>query len=188
MKSNTFIADATACVRAAQILSTEPHRSLPAAEQPVVHDLGNGLCIVYLVYTDDGLVYVKNRHLAEAGIERAALQGIGLANLIRRSDDKKLSFEEYGPVYGAHLDGIFEVSLILRDDLWDELIAHLAPNGFVIALPTSEVLGFCDAGSSIAVASLRTMAHSVAGGGDHVISQNLYMRRDGKWIVFDPPT
>jgi hypothetical protein len=182
--SKAFILKATACIKAANTVSQGSGLSLPELEQPVINDLGNGLCVVYLVEADEGLVYVQNRHMQESGFTLGALHELGIVNLMERSDDKA-TFKQYGPVYGAHLDGMFEASLILRDDLWDDMMAHLAPNGFVAGLPARDVLGVCDAKSAEGIAGLKKMVASVSASANERITTNLYRREKGQWVVMN---
>ncbi len=176
-----FIMGATACVKAAA--PTKGMTTvLPEADTPVALDLGNGLWVVYLVEADEGLVYVQNHHLQDAGMTVPALHEIGIVNLMQRSDDKA-TFKKYGPAFAAQLDGMFEASLILRDDLWDEMMAHLAPNGFVAGLPARDTLIVCDAKSTDAIASLKKLASDVFAEGRHALTPNLYRRQNGKWVM-----
>ena len=79
------------------------------------------------------------------------------------------------------MDGHFEASLMLLDDLWDEALASYAPNGFIVALPARDVLAFCDAKSDAGIAQLHDMVKRITAKGDHPISQNLYRRQSGTW-------
>jgi len=63
LDQKAFIMRATACVKAAKSISQGAGVTLPEADAPAVTDLANGLCVVYLVETDEGLIYVQNRHL-----------------------------------------------------------------------------------------------------------------------------
>ena len=69
---------------------------------------------------------------------------------------------------------IWEASLLLVDDLWDRQLVHLAPNGFVAAVPNRNILAFCDAKTPDGPLQLRRIIQS--GAGDHPISTTLYCR------------
>ncbi len=127
-----------------QSVTTE---GVPGLDEPVILDLGNGLAVAYLVDVDDGFAWVQARHLPLVSDNRELLDRVGRANL-KRLAAERLQVNQYGEhVFGIVLDGHFEASLILLDDLWDESLARLVPNGAVAALPTRDVLAFCDAGS-----------------------------------------
>lgn len=154
---------------------------LPHEASPVIKDLGNGLCVVYLVDEGNHFVYVQNQHLAQSGFNAGGLHECALSNLARISEGKA-KVQQHGAVYGVFLDGMFEASLILLDHLWDETLAHLAPNGFVVALPSRDVLAFCDAGSAAGVRELQGVVERVfAEGGSHMLTRTLYQRRQRAW-------
>ena len=88
---------------------------------------------------------------------------------------------ENGDVHALLLDGHFEASLVLLDDLWDEALASYAPNGFIVALPARDVIAFCDAKSETGIAQLRDMVNRITAKGDHLVSQSLYQREGGAW-------
>lgn len=179
---NNFLSSAVACVKATTPSGLAGAVSLFDADAPVVRDLGNGLHVVYLVETDEGLVYVQNHDLADSSLTPDALFELGLSNLVKRSDDKA-RLKQFGPVFGMLLDGMFEASLILRDDLWDDMFAQLAPNGFVAALPSRDVLAVCDAASEEGIQGLRGMTNRIfAGGKGHLLTEDLYRRQNGKWV------
>lgn len=176
-----FLLRATACIKVTQSLPQQTSSvRLPEAEMPVVKNLGNGLCVVYLVDTDDGLIYVQNRDLSGTNLTPEGLHELGLYNLGQRSAGK-LQMHQYGPAYAFVLDGLFEASLILLDELWDETLAHLAPNGFIAAFPSRDTLAVCDAQSVQGIAGLRNMVNKVFPGGDHLLTSDLYRRQNGEW-------
>jgi hypothetical protein len=78
-------------------------------------------------------------------------------------------------VFAVLFGGNFEASLVLIDPLWDEHLAHLAPNGYVIAIPNRDILAFCDARCLAGIETLRGMIE-IAQGGDHPITTTLYRR------------
>ncbi len=180
-----FLLRATACVKASNSVMPQTGGAvLPEADLPVLKDLGNGLCVVYLVDTDDSLLYVQNHHLAGSNLTPEGLHELGLHNLAERVSDKT-RMQQHGAVYGLFADGLFEASLILLDNLWDETLAHLAPNGFIAALPSRDVLAVCDAASGQGIESLNSLAKRVFEGGDHVLAPVLYRRQNGRWLPLE---
>lgn len=179
---NYSLSDAVACVKSNVVDSSVPRIPLCAEDAPVVRDLGNGLCVVYLINADDNLIYVQNHDLLASGLTEDGLFDIGKSNLIKISDGKAI-VKQFGQIYGMFLDNLFEASLILRDDLWDETLCHLAPNGFVAALPARDVLAVCDARSSEGIASLKAMvSRAFSEGKSHLVTPDLYQRENGAWV------
>jgi hypothetical protein len=68
----------------------------------------------------------------------------------------------------------------LIDDLWNEELAHFAPNGVIAAVPCRDILAFCDAENASGVLELRQLIQRVENG-DHPISSVLYRRHASIW-------
>jgi uncharacterized protein YtpQ (UPF0354 family) len=147
---------------------------------PVLRELACGLCVAYVVDQNNHLIYVQNHHLKESGVTADELHEIGIANLARLTDEK-LRVQQLGSIFGVFLDGNFESSLILYDHLWDVGVAGAVKNGIVIAIPTRDVLAFCDSRSDQGIATLRKMIARTSGG-DHPISTSLFERINGNWF------
>ncbi|MFZ6659015.1 DUF1444 family protein [Undibacterium sp. TJN19] len=155
--------------------------SLSTPNAPVLKNLGNGLCVAYVVDNERGLVYVQHRHLLEEKISAEDLHKIGLNNLKLRSKDA-IEVQQHGPIFAVMFDGNFEASMILSDGIWDNLLAQFAKNGFIVAIPARDVLAFCDAKSEQGIFTLKEMIRRVSENGDHLLSKSLYGRRNGEWI------
>jgi len=153
--------------------------SLPESDSPVILDLRNGLLVAFLVDNGQFFSYVQHRHLVEAGITITQLHEYGLANL-KQIAKQKLQVRECGPIYAVFLDGNFEASLILLDDLWDKRFSHLVQGEFIAALPARDVLAFGDSSSAEAITELSNVVSRVAGG-DHLLSSSLYRRQGSHW-------
>lgn len=158
--------------------------SLPAAEAtvklseldaPVITNLSNGLLVGYLVDQGDHFSYAQRCHLAEANLNETALHQVAINNLAMRLREKGATIQPSGDAFAVIFGGNFEASLILVDVLWDEHLSHLAPNGFIIAIPKRDILAFCDAESAPGVAELSRVIKRVEGG-DHPITSTLYRR------------
>ena len=178
---NEFLLQAIAFVKVSQSMAGADPVSLHDDDAPGLKDLGNGLFVAYVVDDGEGLVYVQNHHLKGTQLTLDGLYELGVHNLAVRSAGKA-RMQQHGDVHAFQLDGLFEASLLLLDDLWDESLAHLAPNGFVAAFPARDVLAVCDARSEEGIRSLHNMANRVAAGGDHLLTTNLYQRQSGKWL------
>jgi uncharacterized protein YtpQ (UPF0354 family) len=83
------------------------------------------------------------------------------------------------------LDGNFEASLILLDELWNQRLSQLISGQFAVVLPARDVLAFCDPSSSEGLAELKRIVSRVAGG-DHLLSSSLYRRQQSEWVPYVP--
>ena len=123
--------------------------TLEVRDQPVLHDAGHGFLCAYLIDEGEHMRYVQQGELAtlkahDTKADARGLHEFALINLARLASEK-LRLMPLANSQGLLLDGQFEASLLLLDDLWDESLASYAPNGFVAAAPTRDVLAFCDA-------------------------------------------
>ena len=156
----------------------------PSPAAPAVYDLGNGLCIAFVVDEKESFAYVQQRHLQEEQIDLNTLHHIGLNNLRQRSKGK-LSVQQHGAIHRITYDGNFDASLLLLDTIWNKKLQRMTPNGCVVALPSREVLAFCDRHSEEGIDTLEEMVNRVFDGGEHLLSPSLFYRDKGHWHLLD---
>jgi uncharacterized protein YtpQ (UPF0354 family) len=175
-----FCARAVASLKRALPLGDEPSITLSHRDSPVLTNLNNGLLVSYLVDQTDHFQYVQRRHLTAAGLTEAELHQRGIANLSTLFNQQGANVHQYGNIFVVVFGGNFEASLILVDELWNKALAHLAPNGFIAAVPFRDILAFCDAENASGVLKLRQLIQQVENG-DHPISPVLYRRHASIW-------
>jgi|KBSMisStandDraft_5_1062788.scaffolds.fasta_scaffold241938_3 hypothetical protein len=159
----------------------EPALKLDADESPILRGFAPGLLTAYLVDEGDRFSYLQGRDLREAGTSEEELHGQALANLAALADGT-VTIRQTGPIWGLFLDGNFEASLMLLDDLWTHGLREYAEDP-VVAIPARDVLAFCDVESAAGMSELRAAVKRVWPGGDHLLSENLYRRVEGRWSV-----
>lgn len=178
-------AEGKACLRAKAYLRvkelghSDDEVKLSHRDSPIIKDLSNGLCVAYVVDEGGHLKYLQNRDRETSGLCEPEIHKSSIANLAELAKER-LRITPYGNIFAVRLDGHFEASLILLDGLWDQGLAHLAPNGFVAALPARDILAFCDGNLAEGIAELRQLVDRVQSG-DHLLSRELYRREDGGW-------
>lgn len=151
---------------------------------PVIKRLKNGMCVAYVLVSEHELIYVQYQHLINEGIDVDTLHEIGMRNL-RTYLDGHIKIQKHGSIFGVQVDGNFEASLVLLDELWDRELTSLVDSGFVIAIPSRDVLAFCDVRSEEGIAILRQMISRVSADGDHLLSKSLFFWKNGYWMLFD---
>jgi uncharacterized protein YtpQ (UPF0354 family) len=181
-------ADREFCARAVAYLkgavsADEPAILLSHGDSPVIANLNNGLLVAYLVDEADRFEYVQQRHLESAGLNEAELHRHAIANLSALLKQKGANVRPYGNVIAVFFEGNFEASLILIDQFWEHAFAHLAPNGFIVAIPCRDILAFCDAGNRSGIQELRQIIQRTENG-DHPISPVLYQRKASIWTPY----
>jgi uncharacterized protein YtpQ (UPF0354 family) len=147
--------------------------------EPLVADL-------YVVYAFDmprTLRYVMREDLARLGlVPGPALRERALDNLRDRLEE----IEEHGDdAYGMLVaGGVFEASLLLVDDLWDEL-EPTVEGELVVTVPARDVLLYTGSAVPGGLRSLLAARDRVLQGGDHLVSGTLLTRVDGRWVTYD---
>jgi uncharacterized protein YtpQ (UPF0354 family) len=166
-------------------VSAEPGQAVNLGhnDSPVLRDLGSGLLVAYVVDAGQSFEYVQNRHLSKEGITAEDLHAAAMNNLLVFMGERT-RMQPHGNIFAMFLDGNFEASLLLVDQLWDQSLAGYAQNGFVVAVPARDVLAFADVNSATGVAELRGVVSRLWPNGDHLISPDLYKRQSGRWERF----
>jgi uncharacterized protein YtpQ (UPF0354 family) len=160
-----------------------PAVELSHDDSPILRSLGNGLLVAYVVDVDQSFKYVQNRHLSKANITKEELHTTALNNLFAFMQERT-RVQQHGEIFALFLDGNFEASLLLVDQLWDESLLGYVLNGFVVAVPARDVLAFADAKSHSGIEELRRVVRRLFPGGDHLVSPDLYNRKSGRWVKF----
>jgi hypothetical protein len=134
-----------------------------------------------LVDEGDSFSYIQGRDLRETGIREEELHHRAVANLAARADGN-VTVRQSRSTWALFFDGNFEASLMHLDDLWTHELREYAPDP-VVVVPARDVLAFCDVESVDGVSELRAVVKRVWPVGDHLLSEHLYRRTEGKWRV-----
>jgi hypothetical protein len=162
-----------------------PTIELSRADSPVMKILNNDLFIAYVVDTGDSFSYVQYRDLETDSVTEAELHEIGLRNLATLADAGNLRVVPHGNIFAVLLDGNFEASMILLDQLWTESLREYVHGDFLVAIPTRDILAFCDASSTAGRAELMQLVDRLKASQDHLLTQQLYVRRGSNWVPED---
>jgi len=176
-------ARAIAYLKGLVVDSEEPSLVVPDQEAPVFSPFAPDVGIAYLIDLGESLRYVQYRHLAQASMSVPQLHAHALENLSALAKTK-LEVHRHGSVFALLLDGNFNASILLLDQLWEGRLKEFAPSGFVVAIPAREILAFADASNATGIAELRDIVERVSDGGDHLITQTLYTRRGTRWVRY----
>jgi uncharacterized protein YtpQ (UPF0354 family) len=181
MNDSQFIPRAVAYLKADLPGDGSPAMMLPPEDMPVCRGYSAGLCICYLVDDGDSYSYVQNRHLDQDAISEEELHRIGLDNLADLANQRDLRVQPYHSIYAVLMGGDFEASLVLLDQLWEHQFRQFVSGQYAIAVPSRDILAFCDASSSAGVAQLQQLIGRIYKDGDHLISDRVYVRHDTTW-------
>lgn len=156
---------------------------LPQKYEPVLNDLGNGLLVAYLIERNNSFDYIQAWHLREEDITKDRMYEIGLKNL-RRKASENLRIRAYKNIYAIFLDGNFEASLILINELWEKTLKQYIKNDYIVAIPTRDILAFCDSESQEGIRDLQILCKRIESEGANLLSADLFERLESRWVKF----
>ena len=99
--------------------------------------------------------------------------------------ERGLTLKPLNNTYGLILDGNFEASLVLLDELWEGPLKRFLPNAPIVTIASRDICAFCDVQSPDGIAELKGIVERVYQGGDHLLSKELFTRSNGKWAKFE---
>lgn len=161
---------------------TAPTIELSRADSPVMKTLNDDLLVAYVVNTGDSFSYVQYRDLETDSVSEAELHEIGLRNLAAFADSGNLRVVPHGNIFAVLLNGNFEASMILLDQLWTESLREFVSGDFLVATPARDILAFCDASSTTGRTELMQVIDRLKASQDHPLTQQLYVRRGRNWV------
>ncbi|RDS81351.1 DUF1444 family protein [Dyella psychrodurans] len=175
-----FCFRAIAYVKATLPIDDAPAMTLDLANSPVMKKVAPSLAAAYIVDTGNSFTYIQHRHLSAAGITSEELHSKAIYNLAAMAQTK-VKVQPYGNIYAVLMGGNFEASLVLFDGFWVQSCAHLAPNGFIAALPARDILAFTDAANAQGIEELHQLCARVGSTNDHPLTTQLYSYVSGVW-------
>lgn len=151
----------------------------------MVHTFFNeDLIITFLVedYKNELFHYIQNRHITVEGLDEEQLLEIGINNLYKLADEKEFQVHTLTEeCFALTLDGNFEASLIVLDDLWDYSLTEFVSNGYAVAIPARDILVFCDRDASNGIEKLKSIIEKVWENGDHLLIDKVLVRSEREW-------
>jgi uncharacterized protein YtpQ (UPF0354 family) len=120
--------------------------------------------------------------MREEGITEVQLHEIGIANLKNLAASRPLRVQSHQGIFAVFVDGNFEASMLLLDDLWANGFRQFVRGDYLAALPTRDVFAFCDASSPSGRNELIEIIGKLKNSTDHPISHSLYLRVGTQWV------
>jgi hypothetical protein len=162
---------------------------LPPQETPIKESFAGDLYLTYgldLPAGDDGrprFEYLAPRHLAQYGMEAAALRTKASGNLRVRRPDLGMNWFPDVRAVTVTVGGDLEAGLLLDDAFLDKLAAEM-DGDLVVGVPARDVFTATGARDAEGLAKLRWVADRIWARGDHLLIRDLMVRRDGGWETF----
>ncbi|NJC70822.1 DUF1444 family protein [Planosporangium thailandense] len=153
----------------------------PAA--PVLDEFAAELAVAYSFGPPYGQRFVSWLDLDRLGLSRRVLKSRATENLGTMVGSVRVHGES--PTLMLSFDGI-ESSLLLVDLLWQQL-AGSVQGELVVGVPARDVVVVTGSQSSQGLDKARRAVERVFFAGDqHLLTQQLLVRRDGGWEIFKP--
>lgn len=149
----------------------------------VIKPIVQGLTLLYAIDQDYGYEIIQAGKLAEWGITEDQLHAIAVENL---NNLLMTELKVHGDANRMMLtvNGNLEAGIILVDYLWEQIASQI-DDVPVIAVPTRDVLMITGAHKQEHIASIREKAKEIYKAGNYPLSDLLYKRENGKWVVFE---
>lgn len=144
--------------------------------RPLVGDL----MTTYVLEEQHSFVLVAQRDLDAAKVTAQQVHGAALVNFAARVERGMLQISRNGRIFGLLLDGNFEATLLLYDEMWSQLETKLGA-GLAVVAPARDVLAVGKSDDAEAVAELLAVVDRVWPAGDHLLTKTLLKRENGKW-------
>jgi uncharacterized protein YtpQ (UPF0354 family) len=160
---------------------TAPLFFVGSTDAPVVYPWMPSLLVTYVVDARGARVLVRERDIA--GVTRDQLHATAMLNLRKRAGDR-LRIEAEGAIFKVVLDGRFEASTLLLDELWDEKLRGRVQGEIVVCVPARDVVAFTGSTSEEGLAELVAIVGRLHPAGENLLVQDLFVRRAGAWEPF----
>jgi len=154
----------------------------PEKADGVFEDYNGVLVIFYAEDREKGIAYLTEDQLASTGIARTKLRAIAVQNL--GAIIPEVNLRGGNGTYMVTAGGNYEASLLLSDGLWKQLAGKVTGE-LVVAVPSRDVLlvtGSQDAGG---LAKVRGTARDIVGKGNYALTEQLFIRRGGKFMPWN---
>jgi uncharacterized protein YtpQ (UPF0354 family) len=172
----------------AMIKDTQYVEVIRGSSKKVTEHLCADLWIVYAVDKQETITTLTREQVFNAGVVEDELKGLAIANLRRILPEVQRHGD--GPWYLLTAGGDYVRSLLLFDEIWDQL-ADTVKGQIVATVPTRDVLMFTGSESAEGVQAIRersadicSRSRGLGSRGSHAISDTLIIRNNGAWRVF----
>ena len=139
------------------------------------------LWIVYAIDWPEKIVSLKKSDFERLRLRESELRTLAISNLKRILPPIELHGE--GPLYMLTAGADYVASLVLFDDLWDEMRPRV-DGEIVAAVPSRDVLLFTGSRSPEGICSMRSRVDRITKTGNYLVSPSMIRRHEGAWLLF----
>lgn len=151
---------------------------------PVTEPLVGDLLVTYAFEQSGAFKMLCRHHLQRLGWSQEELRANAEANLRKHFGEVQWAGEL--PVLQMIVGNDLEACVLLLDEVWEDLVDSV-PSEILVGIPTRNVLliGSTESGEK-GIAKLHESVEAArTGSNTHWLTDNLLVRREGRWEVFD---
>ncbi len=148
----------------------------------VVKNICADLNCFYIYDNELGFEIIQEEELDKLKISKEELHEIALSNY-RKLISKKLKAQSNSEAFWFILDGNLEASLILVDEIWDQ-IEEQVKEDIVVCVPSRDVIIATGKSKTKVIEDFSEKAKEILLNGDHTLSKNWFVRENKEWKIF----
>ncbi|MCB0402143.1 MAG: DUF1444 family protein [Flavobacteriales bacterium] len=148
----------------------------------VIETYNSELVIIYVEDTEKTVRHLSQKDFKELNISTDTLKEFALANL----HDLLPEIEKHGETgyYMVTVGGTYESSLILADDIWTQ--ENFPVQGeIIVGIPSRDLLIVTGSEDPENMNKLRVLINDIHQNGSHIISNRIFIRKNGKFVVHE---
>jgi uncharacterized protein YtpQ (UPF0354 family) len=157
---------------------------MPEDDKPYTEQLVGDLLVTYAFDMPEAFQMVRKRDVAELGLSPQPLRETAVANLKSRVGQG--GYQGDPPVLRVVLGNNFDACALLYDDLWT-MLGQTIPPEIIVGVPHRDALLLTTTASANGgLEQIRAMVADIHAKDEvHGLTRDLFVRRQGKWEVFE---
>jgi uncharacterized protein YtpQ (UPF0354 family) len=166
------------------IRSIEMRNGMPKSDSDYVlcEELAGDVGAFWVINKPTGLVYLTKVKLDQIGLSIEQLKIISVQNI--KSNIQEVKCEGGNGMFMITAGGNFETSLLYSDTLWTQLQSNVKGT-IVIGIPNRDLLLVTGSEDHENLKKMTEIIIDSFNKGSYPISKKLFMRENGKWMLFE---
>lgn len=156
---------------------------VPDLSFPVQIEVNDRLHLEFLMDKGDVYQYVVNEFLVKSGASEEELLKNSINNIWAKIESGMQVFP-VGNLKGLVIGGDVDASLFIIDQIWDKSFSDPSKGDIIVAIPARDMITFGYSNIDSTVQELEAIVDRTWENGDHLITKQLYIRKNSKWVEF----